>query len=604
MKDVIENMKNNNKKRKIKKKTYEIYYENICDQFNLLELMTWKLKTHLSTNNNEIIFSDIPIIYIMKDYEDNYRITLRIIITDVFYLFEFDISDFSHDEIDLLPIDKYKNELDKEIFAKLLKLYKYDFIDGVMEYYKTNNLKCSLNQIELENLSLKIEIESDRIIFNIPCNKYLYVLEGQNKYENCVYIDEQCHVKFKEILKKISVIGNLDDGKGLEFLFRLLKKNKKVESLVKRILNKQRSAVNIFFGHILLHTKEIKKYELDIILGKITNARNIIEKIEKSLLRLFSVNNMSESSYFLKICLVLEIEDLMTECKQHNDFFYNSLNDIIKLIKSKNQKDEKTSISLVIHEISNIYINDILKYNHEVIFMICKIISVLTGLDTALIFRNNPERFSKDEAISNLKLCKNNVEHDSKIIRRRLLENEQIDKKYEQERKLREEQMQKIKLIVSQYGLYEKINLIIVDCQSKNIENIFDGELITKLQNEFKTNIFNLIDQIFMDFVGLEGMEEESINDLKIELKEQIYNEFAQEFTRSIINKILSELSNALTEIFSRQLQDDSLAKDHNEKVHKKFNFNVVENDLIKFVNSECGIKLHDNLIQLLKGNV
>ncbi|WUR02788.1 uncharacterized protein VNE69_03009 [Vairimorpha necatrix] len=486
MKKIIENMKHKNCERRENKIIDEIFFEIICDKDCLLYKMIYN-RTGPSLSNKKILSCNPEAEYSTNYNENTYYIRLRIDVLNYCYFFELNTKDldvenlYSFDDINI----KFKSIFDREILRQLLILYnscENNLLNSVIESIP---LKCT--PISVVNISsyFKIRIKYEKIIFEDENIAFYYSKKKFKHLNNKTYINEESYTEIKEIIESILVIKKLDQGRAVDFFYRILKFNKKLEFLIMNILNKPGTGLYLIFIHLLFFLKIMNEDDLKIIIEQKDNELKKI-MIAKNLLKKLS-DDIDRSFYLVKVCLLIETERYInynvelepifktfkvigelieskkmlqkhiimpTKCSNcEKEGKCNCAEQPIEILKDKFRsfmsnkykifKNDEETIKYRIYikkgsinwlrifdEMKNIHIGNILKYKKKVMKKIYKLSSLFTGIDTTDVYKYD---IKKEELIQNLGFYENEVEENNKKIGILLLTNTIEDEKFEDE---------------------------------------------------------------------------------------------------------------------------------------------------------------------------
>ncbi|WUR04705.1 uncharacterized protein VNE69_10056 [Vairimorpha necatrix] len=528
--EIVNFLKQKNHEKKTGKFSSELYYENIIENNRLWNRMFNVRKVGNNYYyNSDIVSLDSPLQYIKKN-NDRF-ISFCKNFENVYYFFDLDAKEFYTDDFfSLFKVTlEYENEDEILIVKNLLELYKHIHIDFMYIYYKNLIEEISLNKIKFYDFSFMAKIESNTIRFIHNSKEYVYYIqESADMNNNFTVIDFDCFSSFQKIFGKISIINNTKKCHTvIELFYRLMESNLKVEVILERILSKLGTGINILFLHLLLNEELINESELKM---------HVVSGIDRSifmqnLLKKLSDNILSASTYVIKICIFIEGEDFINENDINKDIFgtmkkIENLNAAKKNIQI-NKKDEfsiidkKKEIDLlnIYKTVVEFYLKDIENFKETVWKHIFKLVSLFTGLD-ATICEIYCERLciKKHEVIRDLRLDIGDIEYTNKIISKNLSKAAQEDvlKKnvkyleaqiYIMQQKMNEktldyEHMKKykeeVKKILNKIN-QKTFNKIIKDAINKEVEILYDDDVITKLENKLEKIVRKEIRKVFCD---------------------------------------------------------------------------------------------------------
>ncbi|WUR03169.1 uncharacterized protein VNE69_03378 [Vairimorpha necatrix] len=551
MKNIVETIKKINRERKINKKGWEIYYENICLESGYLEEIFFK-----TSKNN--VNTEYTIKY--YDYVPNYFL-FHINVENNSYLFKFSIEEIDYlNDIEI----KLENKYNEKILKKILELYNlsYEYLFEIDTYVVPINRIPNGIEIKYGSKFLIIEVFTNKVVFRQNSGEYHYVLQNDNI--NYI-IDEQCLLEFKRFIEIASRINDENISKGIDIFNRILYYEDETELMIEIVLDTPGSALNIIIAHTLLYYNMIDELELIIIISNEeydeTRKTEIIKMIMSRVLK----SNFTEF-IITKIFLLLATEKYIIENEVEDELFYKNFKLIGNLIRKKNTRDKiemcniKDSFNLlgIMEEIGNVHIANFKKYKGVVVTSICKIISMFIGFNTIVydFFENKQHaKYEFNEVIASFGLKNDDVDECNKIIRNKLLENNQQEKKFEEKRKTKEAELIKIIQILQEVSLENDINKIKLVALNGDIIKLFDKDLINEFATKLINGGINLIRKIFEEKVTSEDITVFSINEYKEYLEENLIKEIKINIKKNI--KINSEIAlpKTLIELFDNEIK-------------------------------------------------
>ncbi|WUR02691.1 uncharacterized protein VNE69_02212 [Vairimorpha necatrix] len=613
LKQVIEDIKKENKKRQFRKKGFEIYYESIDKMNCSLHKLSNEIKAYNSINEYKLSLPIFPITYLKYENDHAYYFRFCIKENNFSYLFEFNINKLDNDELNNYSEIKTSNlcTIDEKITNILLRLFHINdinYIDTLSEVY---SVSINPNEIEIKYpYYFKLEIKATSISFKIISMEYVYYVKSNENCDHLFYfITPNIFIGFKDILKKFNLIKNEDNTKCIEFLYRLLNYHNKVEFLITRILNNSMSALNYIICHLLQLFGVLDKNELDIITGQMEDTNNNIvdqkNKIVKALCGFLAILNIAEC-FLIKICLLLELEQYFNENNLSDDIIIRSLKDINVLINSmKNEegnkfKTEVFDIIKIVEELKRTHVDNIIIYKKDTLKNICKLISLFTGLKiSTFVHQKTKEIFSKNEIIKNLQLNESKIDKDIKLIKNILSINTALYIKYEEKRKLKEEEIKNIGEILKKSTLDQELNAINIKALDKDVLNLFDDNVIQNFFNKLMNEGQKIIDKIFNEYVNKQGLPEDSIKEYKNKVKDFFEKALLYNIEVKLQKQAPIELYRVLVGFFITEIYTRTIVKAKWEIILGNIKTILNEMQILKFINEEeRGKSLHDTIIK------
>ncbi|WUR04242.1 uncharacterized protein VNE69_07307 [Vairimorpha necatrix] len=593
-KNIIETIKNINCKRKINKKGWEIYYENICIESDYFDDVIRDIcKNNVNVNTIK-----------HYDYIPNYFI-FGFNIKKFSYLFRLCIENF--DFFNDIKI-KLETKYDEKILELLLKLYKMPYDHLFQIYFYNIPINISLNSIEIryEYVFFRIEIEQDKIIFIQNAGVYFYYLQyGKNVN---FLIDKQCFIDFRKIIEVGTMITDENAIKAVILWSKLLSHEDKMFYLIDLILKTPKSAPNILLAHLLLHYNIIEESELTIITLK--NEYSTSQKTRLINTILAKMSNLHNTEFFiLKIALLNITEKYIDEYDKDNDLFYKTFRDIGNLILSKNNKTEleisnvekKISMLEIMEEVVSLHIFNLKTYKNEVLNTTGKLISIFTGLKTSFLEffdRCELERVTDEDVINSFELNINDVVNNNKILREKLIENTRDDIKLEVKRKNKEHELTKMMRIIKDSLLEKKLNQITHESRNVNIKRLFDKNKINALENNYIQKGIETIKTMFLEKFKNVQINESSLLEYKNKLIKKITGEIKSNFKKNIKEKVKLFFSKTIINLFYAELHDNLILKKKTENRLKLISLKTHKDYVLKFLNEESGSLLHNILVR------
>ncbi|WUR03168.1 uncharacterized protein VNE69_03377 [Vairimorpha necatrix] len=421
----------------------------------------------------------------------------------------------------------------------------------------------------------------------------------------------------------------------IEIFFRLIQDNKKVEYFIHRILCKQGTAVNIIFSHLLLDHKIIEKKKVNEIIETEIERQQIIKKILKKL----SNSLYLSSTYLIKICLFLEVEEYLNENQSKNEPIFRTLKNIAYYIRSKKNlqefylsessllnKQKNVNLTKVFQELANYHLEDLGNLKENNLRFILKIAFLFTGLENDTCDVGDYQFYvDKFSIITGLRLDRIEIEINNKMIA------ENISKHYNES--MRKESIVNLELAIIHFKkikrakssnetifyknkikrILKKINpqvckKIIKVALYKEIDNIYDYEIRIKFENELKNEGIKEIEYIFTSDQSMKQVANKIY-----EIDPNIINEYMTEEKNNFFKKLMINIDENVRRYCKKNLLKHSKAlfecgfmyseaiKKENENKMVKIKTILSDTEIIEILNEEIGINLIDELIKTLK---
>ncbi|WUR04829.1 uncharacterized protein VNE69_11001 [Vairimorpha necatrix] len=586
VKKIIEKLNQINDERRIKKKGTEIYYENICVRDCFLHNIIKKKQEFDSKNESRVQDLEPMIIYSRKEDDNSYYFRLCIVIKNMYYLFEFYINELENKKLDTLVKINAENMCyyDAKILKKLYEIFNVNDLYHIEARGEIRCLEITPNKIEkIMPKKFKIEVHPNSINF---CDGYrensVYLKNDSNKYDGeKKFINNNFFDEIKKMLERIHFIANTKDYKCVEFFYRLLKNYNKVEFLIMRIMNKQTSALKIIFNCIIKHMYIVEEDELDYTTGEIIFRSNNEEDNKNKII--------NKLSYILS---GLQFSDYINEyIREKNN----------EKISRSDGKSRCINILKIIKEAENYHINNIIKYKNEVLKNVCKITSLFTGLASSrFVYKDTKEDFIRNEICENFQLDGNEIEEKANIIKNNLQKNTDEDEEYEKRRKLKEQEIKKIREMLKNSSLDYDLNIIKSNPLEEELKDIFDEDIRTYYENEQIKRGNIIIENIFNEFIKKNETQEESINDYKNEIEDDFIQILRNNIEVRLRKQASIELPKAFNNLFESEIKICHVEK---VKLRKKFaNVKMMldETIILEILNKTEGIKMHESFTKAL----
>ncbi|WUR04236.1 uncharacterized protein VNE69_07301 [Vairimorpha necatrix] len=344
---IIKHIKEVNKNKKRNKNKYKNYYENIVDQKSHLYRASLNINKNYNLKNKKYVDE----IYTVKK-DNSLFINFFIQNNNLINLFEIDIEELKLETVFIKSLLRHLSHVvyDKKILESTLSLYKIYELNDVYKSLKISKMKFEYNSIEIIyydfidekyiDLSIDVDLFENYITFKYmdqitvyTTGDFLFRNEATNKIQDS---------SFNELKLVITFFYNLRVRKfeEIEYFYLLITKNNLVESLVKKILTKDESGLNIFFKHLCVNLKllsidmlnDLDKYKINDIADRIKNVLIYADK---------------QISYMVKVCLFYKVENIINENEYVEEQVYNRLKLIGDLIKEKEESNKSTTIKFL-----------------------------------------------------------------------------------------------------------------------------------------------------------------------------------------------------------------------------------------------------------------
>ncbi|WUR04530.1 uncharacterized protein VNE69_09085 [Vairimorpha necatrix] len=625
MKEVIKNITIINNERRIKKKGWDIYYENICENDSYLNRILYELKPNTSNNDNNFGVFSVHTHY--KAEKDEFCIRLNIPFVDVYHLFELNIGELDVDKFYSLSDTNIKlnNKFDEEILRKLLCLFKISYNVLFKAFYIQFELECTSNIIEIMYPYFKAELKPKKIIFKHSSGEYVYHSDSKkclcDKQND---LNEKYLLEFQKIMENISSIKNVENCRGVEMFYRLLLKNNKIDYLLRRILTKGRSPINLLCVHLLLSAKVITTSDANIIFNIEEDVENEIEEIiNKSINGLFKCSSINDrlEFYTIKICLLIETERFIKESDVSNDHIFQNIKEIGILVKLKNSLTEDISFAMIIQEFISRHIDNIIKYNNQIMRELCNIAGLFRE-NSDLIIKDFKKQYNREEFIEARGLDKNKLKDKFGNIKLKLLRNNEEDKYFRGKRQETEFETKKLVKILQNTNLKERLNEILEEALNVDIENLLDEEkrlnfenklitegikeieifidryVIKKARNIFEVIFYNYIFSMFRTIIN-----EELINDFRIELEKSFKFDVAIKVKKVLEDKASKDLPKIIAQYFIYAMENNVSKRENFKKSLRIIQTILSKRDILEMYNGKDGIIINEDLIKVLIKN-
>ncbi|WUR05017.1 uncharacterized protein VNE69_12002 [Vairimorpha necatrix] len=618
VKKIIEKLNQINDERRIKQKGAEIYYENICVRGCLLHNILEKKHKFNSKNLSKVQNPEPTLSYRRNEDDNSYYLELCVKINKICYLFEFDMNELDNKELNTMVKINIGNmcHYDAKILKNLFEIFNVKDLYHIEANGEIGILEITPNKIEkIMPKKFKIEIHPDFINFFDGYRKNSVYLknesnkdDGEKKFINNIFFNE-----IKKILEKINFIANTKDYECVEFFYRLLKNYNKVEFLILRIMNKERSALKIIFNFIIKHIYIVDEDELDYTTGEIifrsNNEEDVKNKMLKNLSYELSGNQLSEC-YLIKICLLFEAEEFINKKNINNEIIWESLIDINEYIQEKNNEKISRSdrnsrcinIVKIIKEVENYHIHNIIKYKNEVLKNVWKITSIFTGLvSSSFVYKDTKEDFRRKKICENFQLDENEIEEKANIIENNLQKNTDEDEEYEKKRKLKEQETKKIREMLKNSSLDNDLNIIKLNPLEEELKDIFDEEIGTYYENEQIKKGKIIIEKIFNEYIKKNEIQEESINEYKNELEDDFLQILRKNIEVRLRKQAPIELPKAFNNLFESEIKTCHVEKVKLRKIFENVKMMLDETIILELLNKTEGMKMQKSFTKALE---
>ncbi|WUR03755.1 uncharacterized protein VNE69_06076 [Vairimorpha necatrix] len=630
LKDVIKHIKSINENRKINNKCWGEYYNYICATDCYLLKMLMGIKCGIVLNEYDISIFDFHFYYISK-YNDR-CIRFYIKKGELCYLFELNIEELNIDALISLNDTNIKlnSDFDGIIINKLLILCKLSDMDDIEKYETTTEYIFTPNMINIPEFNFKLVMESNKISFNLSSGTYEYFIMNKSINEDCkLYIEEKKFLDVKFFFENTPITQNvLDDFKAVELLFRIFRNNNKIEFLITKIFKNKGSGLNLICAHLLLSMEIINQNDHNLLLrGNEESENEVISRCMDIIKKNYLIINGLQF-YLFKKCLLMEAAKFVCENNVEDDLVYKTLKEIYHLNEKKNvtniidlsTKKEDIYFLKTIQEAILTYKDHIRYYKYSILSHLCRISFMFIEMDD--FFGNAYEQYKhqKDKFIHFLKLDKNEVDKNTKIIMNNLSKNTMIEYKYQEKRKQKKKTFQKLKEIFDKYLLGEELSKIIENSQNLDIKNIYMEKIRSNLENNLISEGIQKIEAAFYNYKLIK--EEKYFGQISIELKKLMFSVSLNEeevfeykikqedcFKKKIYivlkNKTIeagkTELLKIFKILFNSFFEKDTSKREKNEKYLETIKLVLKRQQLEDFINEELGLDLHSELVKVLK---
>ncbi|WUR03172.1 uncharacterized protein VNE69_04001 [Vairimorpha necatrix] len=587
---IIEELKKQNLLRRTKRKSFEICYVNICHQDNFLQ----KIINGKNYQNEELSRRmELSSIYYYIDYFDNKNyVCIRIVIDNICFFFSFCIDDLYY----LVNAEvNIPNNYECQIFKKLIDLYNLSSKNFNL-YYVTNcttQINWTANKIAVINKGkyFSIRITQKIIIFKSNATEYFYYTDNtiKNNY-NKSRINISCFTEFKKIFDT-GYKKNIKTG--IKLFYKLMKINHKIEFLLGRIINTQKSALNLILLHLMLHKKLLDENTLSFLIGEREDSEISLVHVIKDLSAMFKNSDKTEL-YLLKLILILEAEKYINDKDVSDDSLFKIIKDIGDIVVTKNNKKEgkigsnnrKYNLVKIFSVIVEVHNNYKYKYENAIEKKICNTFSLLSVSQHVKIYNDvfsTNYHIKKNCVIKCLQLDTINIEKDNKNLIKKIKENMQSDdeKKLTRNRLIEIHSKHLCNSDLDNIG-YKILNNYIYDNNDETEKNNLLNEGIDLIEKSFSNCESKLISM---------NIDKKTINEYKDKLKDKFLYNFIKITPGNIQTKCKKYFNHALIELFKHEFSEDKFEKQKwndiilklKEFLGEKIIFDVVNDNLQLF---------------------
>ncbi|WUR02230.1 uncharacterized protein VNE69_01169 [Vairimorpha necatrix] len=373
MNDLITHIKKINLNRKVVRRT-ELYYDFIFEDKCLL-------KRRIIDRDESMIYSQSSdCLNVFKDSsklkKQFYCFTIEFYKDDVSYFFEVYDKDFTvkcsntldkyySDDEKKKELNKHVNELFEFLGSRERKKYKF---------YKSTTIKK--NMIKNKDLLFKINIKTKKIVFKQSKGTYIYSYKNDTKSgKNITHISRECFNDFCKILKFISK-NKKNWHEYIGVLYKFLETSNLVKFFINKILDKEDSAINIFFKHICLNLDKKILNNVEIITKDKYLDQTEKNKLTEAVVQYLSSKDKNQFiKCMIKFCFFFEGENIIRDNIEVKNTIFKTLNEIRNIIlidalsirpKIKRKKDKmKKNVGYLTKICREVYsgLRDIKQYN-------------------------------------------------------------------------------------------------------------------------------------------------------------------------------------------------------------------------------------------------
>ncbi|WUR03474.1 uncharacterized protein VNE69_05067 [Vairimorpha necatrix] len=275
--------------------------------------------------------------YVLPTYDANddiICISVLVYIEKAYFYFEFSKGE-------MLDIVKQCLKEKNDICPKCFDLYKDAFFSSAfsnksMRFFTERRLKIPNTLCKYENYKIKKLLRDELGLLKwTKINNTTINLVQENNLESRKYAERM------QVLIRKTEYAVID-------AFNVLLKEKEIGFLFKRILDKTKDQLNIFFGHILVFDKLIGTEDLDCLIenkGEL-NRKGIISKI---------FNSKSDQYRYIKIYLLVEAENYINNDEAAEGSFQTlkEIGNIMKVNRRNEDQNEQSSQYLDLFDIMN-----------------------------------------------------------------------------------------------------------------------------------------------------------------------------------------------------------------------------------------------------------
>ncbi|WUR02059.1 uncharacterized protein VNE69_01001 [Vairimorpha necatrix] len=615
----------------------DIIYKYIIGIDSLWYRMTKVLRDDLELYGVRIDYK-IPL-YIEENTEGIYLV-ISIQLDNIYYCFEIDVKELDRNLIlSLVEFEPPHEDESHDLISRLFcDLYAFVSTDDIGSLHPSRFSVCELNKIEFFENKIQMGLECEKLCLTINTDNFKYILRKKvGRGETKLFIYEKTYLEFQGFFKKIYAIEQMKEKENIiELFYRLMSNNNQVLYLLNRILDKTSTVLNIIFKYLIDCQNIINKNELELTIGKKQRNKTERQIILEALQDIFSRGYKSSSTYLIKICLLLEAEELINKNDVFDEPIFGTLKRITELVPSQENSmniissEDNINLCKAYQYLIKNCLADIKIYKRNIWKVVYKFAALFTGLEkTECIAADYYYYIVKSNEIANLGLGENEVTKNYDTVSKKILEKHLEDIKKENLKyfynikniiesishlKMSEEE---IKIKRSEITtLLNKINIKIHrlklmslknEALNANIENLYDEKTRTKFENDLRERGREEITNIYIGDIETHEL---------IKFIDKYDKNILLEYNDNILITFFAELSAFIDKNTKRSCERDlprvSVSLIENSLNNEAFKQYACEKILRRMVNilgeigilkslNKSGITLHDDLVKTIK---
>ncbi|WUR02727.1 uncharacterized protein VNE69_02246 [Vairimorpha necatrix] len=590
IKKIMRRLKKENKERKSSRKG--IYYEYIVKKNSFFAKLL--SKTKFDGKCDEMAFNNYHLPITHKYFKNMVWIAFWIEYESIRYIFSLNLDETKSEQFYSLFISNYyrNNKNNGDMLKNIVKLNKFATIQDFKFNSYVNSLKCSTNEIKIENkIFIKLDRVNKQIVFYPPSGDRCYSLY------KCLHkiIRRKLFYEFEDIFKRVTYIKTNNQYKEIELFYRLLQKNNQVEFIIDQLINKPKTALNIIFVQILLHEELIDKTTANSLIKnvKFWEHRSIKSILNKTELQILYNSRLGEE--MLKICLFIAGERFINSNDVNTEYIFNKLKKIGTsiLIQENIEQSHNTKICKVYDiDLMKIYRkifilkDEILHCNLEFFEYVVIFIAPFTGLrDVYCIFDNTKYKITIEEIKQTLNINISEINKNNDVV---LNELEIITNDFRLEKTIKKVQKKQLRKKLNEIKREAFFKNIAVLCENKDKHS---KELIEKGIKE--------ISKIFND----KEIKKDKNNNVLIEkYQTEIKNNYIKRIeiiiAKNIKRAAITLLPEVIIDTFKNEVTNHENESEKNLQNIKEL---LSNHDILYEINGEVGIKIHNALVEILK---